>query len=44
MQFWTSEEDGEQDLAAWLATQPHNEAEGGYDAEVIELPGAAASE
>jgi DNA-directed RNA polymerase subunit beta' len=44
MQFWTSEEDGEQDLAAWLATQPHGDGDAGYNAEVIELPGAAASE
>jgi len=37
MQFWTSEEDGDQDLAAWLATQGQSDV-----AEVVDFPGAAA--
>jgi DNA-directed RNA polymerase subunit beta' len=37
MQFWTSEDEGE-DLAAWLATQGSDN--GGYSAEVVDFPGA----
>jgi DNA-directed RNA polymerase subunit beta' len=40
MQFWTSEEEGDADLAAWLATQSETTPYTGGD--VVDFPGAAA--
>jgi DNA-directed RNA polymerase subunit beta' len=40
MQFWTSEEDGEGDMAAWLASQSTVEP----TADVVDFPGTAAAE
>jgi hypothetical protein len=39
MEFWSSEEEGEADLAAWLATQSETTPYTGGD--VVDFPGAA---